>query len=161
MNKIIFIVVVTILAADIYVEMAHLGSYPYYWHLLWWIPAVAAIIGILISKLWHIVGGRYFAKGVLLAVELPKVPFAICVALGTILSPVVPGTSFFWNGIGALFGLSPAMADCSEWCGVFRQGSQVLYVSQGTGTKFRFRLGTNAEITLITLHSISPEKVSK
>ena len=94
MNKIIFIVVATILAADIYVEIALLGNCHYYRHLLWWFPAVAATVGILISKLWHIVGGRYFAKGVLLAVELPKVPFAICVALGTILSPVVPMPSY-------------------------------------------------------------------
>ena len=94
MNKIIFIVVATILAADIYVEIALFGNCPYYIHLLWWFPAVAATVGILISKLWHIVGGRYFAKGVLLAVELPKVPFAICVALGTILSPVVPMPSY-------------------------------------------------------------------
>ena len=49
---------------------------------------------------------------------------------------------------------SPALADCREWYGIYRKGSQVLYVSQGTGTKFRFRLGTYSEITLITLHSI-------
>ena len=383
MNKIISIVVAIVLAADVYVEMALLGSCPYYWHLLWWVPAVAAIFGMLFFKFWHIVAGRYFAKGVLLAVELPKVPLAICVALGTMLSLVVPGVSFFWNALGVLLGLSlstamlygmlwgwkklkvaevslefehlpaefdgyrivqlsdlhlgsldenssflkdvvkethalsadaivftgdlvnfsteeakpflpllsslrapdgifavlgnhdypkngskehiqtegkrlaeierrigwqvllneshtirrnrarlvfaglddragkrltdveclrmvikniptgdfpillshrpdiwskavvketavpltlsghthagqlrigswsPAMADCNEWCGVYRQDPQVLYVSQGTGTKFRFRLGTYAEITLITLHQISPQKVSR
>ena len=110
MNKIIFIVVAIVLTTDIYVDMALLGSCPYYWHLLWWIPAVAAIVGMLIFKLWYIVGGRYFAKGLLLAVELPKVPFAICAALGSMLSPVVPGVSFFWNVLGVLLGLSLSMA---------------------------------------------------
>jgi hypothetical protein len=110
MNKIIIIVVATVLAVDIYVEMALLGSYPYYWHLLWWIPAVAAIVGLLVSKLWHIVCGRYFAKGALLAVEIPKVPFVACSAIGTMLSPVIPGVSLFWNGLGVLMGLSLSVA---------------------------------------------------
>ncbi len=380
MNKVIIIVIVTVLVTDTYIEVNFLWRFPYYWQLLWWGPVIAAIVGILISKLWHIIGGRYFAKGVLLAIEIPKVPFVACSALGTTLPTVVPGTSLLGNALGVILGLSlsmtmfygmlwgwkrlkvvevslefeslpaefdgyrivqlsdlhvgsldkdsdflkdvvkktnalcgdaivftgdlvnfsaeeakpflpllstlrapdgvfavlgnhdypkseskehiqaegrrladterrigwqvllnesytlrrdrarlvfaglddksgkrqtdtdslmavikniptgdfsillshrpniwskavvketaipltisghthagqlrigswlPALADCSEWCGVYRKGSQVLYVSQGTGTKFRFRLGTYAEITLITLHSLSPEK---
>lgn len=107
MNKIIIIVVATVLAADTYVEKALLGSCPYYWHLLWWFPVMAAIVGVLISRLLHIVGGRYFAKKVLLAVEIPKVPFAACTMLGTML---MPGASFFWNGLGILVGLSLSLA---------------------------------------------------
>ena len=39
-----------------------------------------------------------------------------------------------------------------DWCGLYQEGKQSLYVHQGTGTRVLFRLGTYAEITLITLH---------
>lgn len=382
MYKIIIIVIAAVIVADTYVEVSLLWDYPYYWQLLWWFPTVAAIVGILISRISHIVTGRYFAKGILLTVEIPKVFFAACSMMGKVLSSLVPEASAITNTIGVLLGISlsraafygllygwkrlkvvrvslefenlptefdgyrivqlsdlhlgslndnssflkdviqqsnalcgdvivftgdlvnfspeeakpflpllstlkapdgvmsvlgnhdypqngnkeqiqaegrrlaeietqigwqvllnewhsitrngarlifvglddraskrqvdeeclrmimkniptgdfpillthrpniwskhiveettvpltlsghthagqlrigswsPALADCSEWCGIYRKGSQVLYVSQGTGTKFRFRIGTYAEITLITLHRILPEKTS-
>lgn len=110
MNKIIIIVIIVVLAANIYVDMALLSGGPYYWRLLWWFPTVAAIIGALISRLWHIVACRYFAKGLLLAVEIPKVFFAICSALGLMLVPIVPGAFVFGKGLGILLGLSLSMA---------------------------------------------------
>ena len=46
---------------------------------------------------------------------------------------------------------SPAKPVYPDWCGLYWEGSQSLYVNQGTGTRVLFRLGTYAEITLITL----------
>ena len=47
---------------------------------------------------------------------------------------------------------SPAKPVYPDWCGLYQEGKQSLYVHQGTGTRVLFRLGTYAEITLITLH---------
>ena len=47
---------------------------------------------------------------------------------------------------------SPAKPVYPDWWGLYQEGSQSLYVNQGTGTRVLFRLGTYAEITLITLH---------
>lgn len=47
---------------------------------------------------------------------------------------------------------SPAKPVYPDWCGLYHEGHQSLYVHQGTGTRVLFRLGTYAEITLITLH---------
>lgn len=47
---------------------------------------------------------------------------------------------------------SPAKPVYPDWWGLYQEGSQALYVNQGTGTRVLFRLGTYAEITLITLH---------
>lgn len=47
---------------------------------------------------------------------------------------------------------SPAKPVYPDWCGLYQEGLQSLYVHQGTGTRVLFRLGTFAEITLITLH---------
>lgn len=47
---------------------------------------------------------------------------------------------------------SPAKPVYPDWCGLYQEGKQSLYVNQGTGTRVLFRLGTFAEITLITLH---------
>ena len=47
---------------------------------------------------------------------------------------------------------SPAKPVYPDWWGLYQEGSQTLYVNQGTGTRVPFRLGTYAEITLITLH---------
>ena len=110
MYKVIIIVIAAVLAANTYVEGSLLWGCPYYWQLLWWFPTVAAIIGILISRISNVVTGRYFAKGVLLTVEIPKVSFAICSALGLMLVPIVPGASVVGNGLGILLGLSLSMA---------------------------------------------------
>lgn len=110
MNRIIIIVIVAVIVADIFVEETLLWGYSYYLHLLWWFPTVAAIAGALISKLCHIVNGRYFAKGVLLSVEIPKVFFATCSMLGILFSPLVPKASFIGNGLGVLLGLSLSIA---------------------------------------------------
>lgn len=47
---------------------------------------------------------------------------------------------------------SPAKPVYPDWCGLYQEGKQSLYVHQGTGTRVLFRLGTYADITLITLH---------
>ena len=47
---------------------------------------------------------------------------------------------------------SPAKPVYPDWCGLYQEGKQSLYVHQGTGTRVLFRLGTYAEITLITLY---------
>lgn len=47
---------------------------------------------------------------------------------------------------------SPAKPVYPDWCGLYQEGHQSLYVHQGSGTRVLFRLGTYAEITLITLH---------
>ena len=46
---------------------------------------------------------------------------------------------------------SPAKPVYPDWWGLYQEGSQSLYVNQGTGTRVLFRLGTYAEITHITL----------
>lgn len=47
---------------------------------------------------------------------------------------------------------SPAKPVYPDWCGLYQEGKQSLYVHQGTGTRVLFRFGTYAEITLFTLH---------
>lgn len=110
MHKIIIIVITAVLVANIYVEVALLWGHPYYWQILWWLSTVAAFVGILMSQLRHIVTARYFAKGLLLSVEIPKVLFATCSMLGIIISPLVPKASFIGNGLGVLLSLSLSIA---------------------------------------------------
>lgn len=47
---------------------------------------------------------------------------------------------------------SPSQWLYDEWSGLYRQGRQQLYVSEGTGGGIRFRLGTTPEIIVFTLH---------
>ena len=47
--------------------------------------------------------------------------------------------------------LTPARMAFKEWGGIYRQGSQMLYVSAGLGGSFPFRLGAWPEMTVITL----------
>ena len=53
---------------------------------------------------------------------------------------------------------SPSKWMYSEWSGLYQQGRQYLYVSEGTGGSVRFRLGTTPEIIVFTLHKISTVK---
>ncbi len=46
---------------------------------------------------------------------------------------------------------TPARMAFKEWGGIYRKGSQVLYVSAGLGGAFPFRLGAWPEMTVITL----------
>ena len=47
---------------------------------------------------------------------------------------------------------SPAKPVYPDWCGLYQEGSQSLYVNQDTGTRVLFHMDTYAEITLIILH---------
>ena len=47
---------------------------------------------------------------------------------------------------------SPAKWMYKEWTGLYHEGNQYLYVSQGTGARVPVRIGTVAEITLFCLH---------
>lgn len=47
--------------------------------------------------------------------------------------------------------LTPARLAFKEWGGIYRQGTQMLYVSAGIGGSFPFRLGAWPEMTVITL----------
>lgn len=47
---------------------------------------------------------------------------------------------------------SPSKWLYREWSGLYQQGLQYLYVSEGTGGSIRFRLGTIPEIIIFTLH---------
>lgn len=47
---------------------------------------------------------------------------------------------------------SPSKWLYDEWSGLYRQGKQYLYVSEGTGGGIRFRLGATPEIVVFTLH---------
>ena len=49
-------------------------------------------------------------------------------------------------------GWSPVKWIYREWSGLYEEGGQYLYVSEGTGARVPFRVGTKAEITLICLH---------
>lgn len=40
----------------------------------------------------------------------------------------------------------------SEWSGMYQEGNQCLYVSEGTGGAIPFRLGATPEIIVFTLH---------
>ena len=46
---------------------------------------------------------------------------------------------------------TPARMAFKEWCGAYRIGEQMLYVSSGIGGSFPFRLGAWPELTVITL----------
>lgn len=48
---------------------------------------------------------------------------------------------------------SPARWMYHEWAGLYTQGSQSLFVSQGIGGSFRMRLGARPEVVVISLHS--------
>ena len=110
MYKVIIIVIAAVIAANTYVEVSLLWECPYYWQLLWWFPTVVAFVGILISRISHTVTGRYFAKWVLLAVEIPKVFFAACSIIGKVLSSLVREASDITNVIGLLLGLTLSAA---------------------------------------------------
>lgn len=47
---------------------------------------------------------------------------------------------------------SPAQWMYKEWSGLYTQGSQRLYVSEGVGGGVPFRLGATPEIIVFTLH---------
>ena len=47
---------------------------------------------------------------------------------------------------------SPSKWLYREWSGLYQQGLQYLYVSEGTGGSIRFRLGATPEIIILTLH---------
>ena len=47
---------------------------------------------------------------------------------------------------------SPAAMSFHEWSGLYESGRQSLYVSEGLGGTFPFRLGATPQIVLITLH---------
>ena len=47
---------------------------------------------------------------------------------------------------------SPSKWIYDEWSGLYQQGKQYLYVSEGTGGTIRFRLGTTPELIILTLH---------
>ena len=47
---------------------------------------------------------------------------------------------------------SPAAWMYSEWSGMYQEGNQRLYVSEGTGGAISFRLGATPEIIVFTLH---------
>ena len=47
---------------------------------------------------------------------------------------------------------SPAAWMYSEWSGMYQEGNQRLYVSEGTGGAIPFRLGATPEIIVFTLH---------
>ena len=51
-----------------------------------------------------------------------------------------------------LFGWSPAQWLFKEWSGLYQEGEQQLYVSEGAGGTIAFRFGTKPEIVMITLH---------
>lgn len=52
----------------------------------------------------------------------------------------------------SLFGLRPTMLTANEDYGLYRQGSQHLYVTSGLGGVLAMRFGASAEIAVITLH---------
>lgn len=52
----------------------------------------------------------------------------------------------------SLFGLRPTMLVGNEDYGLYRQGSQQLYVTSGIGGLLAMRFGASAEIAVITLH---------
>lgn len=47
---------------------------------------------------------------------------------------------------------SPSKWMYDEWSGLYQQGKQRLYVSEGTGGTIRFRLGTTPQLIIFTLH---------
>ncbi len=47
---------------------------------------------------------------------------------------------------------SPSKWIYDEWSGLYQQGKQYLYVSEGTGGTIRFRLGATPELIILTLH---------
>ena len=51
-----------------------------------------------------------------------------------------------------IFGWSPAQWLFKEWSGLYQEGEQQLYVSEGAGGTIAFRFGTKPEIVMITLH---------
>ena len=51
---------------------------------------------------------------------------------------------------------SPSRWLYPEWGGLYEQGGQRLYVSEGTGGTIRFRLGAVPEIIVFTLHRTTP-----
>lgn len=48
-----------------------------------------------------------------------------------------------------------------EWGGLYQQGKQQLYVSEGTGGSIPFRLGATPEIIVFTLHRKMNKKTIK
>ncbi len=51
---------------------------------------------------------------------------------------------------------SPASWMYDEWGGLYQQGKQMLYVSEGVGGSLPFRLGATPEIIVLTLHAHTP-----
>ena len=47
---------------------------------------------------------------------------------------------------------SPAALFMDEWSGLYERDHRYLYVSEGLGGTFPFRLGATPQIVLITLH---------
>lgn len=57
-----------------------------------------------------------------------------------------------------LFGWSPAAIRYKEWSGLYQDGEQLLYVSDGVGCSiFPFRFGAWPEINVITLKKLIPD----
>ena len=51
------------------------------------------------------------------------------------------------------FGFSPMGVFQKEWCGEYREGNSILYVTKGLGGVIPLRFETTGEIVVITLHS--------
>ena len=252
MRRILFYFMLSILIADLYVGLFLLSDRPMVWQLLWWLPTIATLAGILMVFRWFTTGIFTFIIAMLLCLEIPKMLFAICSVIGLATSFVLLNAIHISNAVGILLAAAFSMtmlygfifgwrrlkvneimlefenlptafdgyrivqlsdlhlgsqrkksafikklvnkvnllnADAIVFTGdlvnrsadeatpfipilsslvakdgvyavlgnhdytyPFRSDSLSLYVNQGTGTRVLFRLGTYAEITLITLH---------
>ena len=58
-----------------------------------------------------------------------------------------------FGGQITFFGFSPMGVFQKEWCGEYREGNSILYVTKGLGGVIPLRFEATGEIVVITLHS--------
>lgn len=71
---------------DLYVGIFVLPKWSVGWQILWWLPSVATFAGIALVFRWFTTKTFTFIIATLLCLEIPKVLFALCTFIGSVLS---------------------------------------------------------------------------
>ena len=108
--RVLVLVILTLLLPDIFIMLVHQSGWPLIWRMLWWLPTLATVVCICHFFRRYDTPSFTFTIAILLCVAMPKLLFSTFSILGLAISWAWPPASSIFNILGAIAGMSFAMA---------------------------------------------------